>query len=62
MGCGINGLMTALACVRKGLKVSIYAERLPKANETNATQMIVSEVAPGFWFPQIYDYTDQKQH
>jgi thioredoxin reductase len=62
LGCGISGLMTAIACVRKGLKVSVYAARIPKPNETNPRSYITSEIAPGFWFSSFYDYQDQKIH
>jgi hypothetical protein len=54
--------MTAIACVRKGFKVSIYARRVPKPNETKTSSMITSEIAPGFWFASFFEYNNDKVH
>jgi hypothetical protein len=54
--------MTALSCLQRGLKVTIYSDRIPKPNELNAGLLSTSEMAPGYWFPHIYEYSDYKVH
>ena len=62
LGSGINGLLTALECSKHGYKVKVYAKRIPVFKEKDTSKMCTSEVAPGYWLPYHYNFSDKKKH
>lgn len=51
LGAGIIGLLTAIECAKRGLIVSVFADRIPTKDEEDVLKMCTSEMAPGFWCP-----------
>lgn len=53
MGCGVIGLFTCFYLLQKypNCKATIYADKIPRFGDKDNSQLITSQVAPGFWFP-----------
>lgn len=56
IGSGVIGLFTCRELLKQfpGVKVHVYASRLPCFGEKDNEKLITSQVAPGLWFPFHY--------
>ena len=62
IGGGIIGLTTALELLKRGYRVTIYAERFSKLGELDSKKRLSSQINMHCWYPGHYDNEDPLKH
>jgi glycine/D-amino acid oxidase-like deaminating enzyme len=57
LGAGVVGIMTALELIKRGRKVTIYAEAIPDSDPKEGAE-VTSQCLPIVWMPKEYDWSE----